>query len=165
MKEARHCIACGTGLSPRIVEGKQRLVCTTCGWIYYPQLKVGAAVLIEEERRVLLLRRAREPFKGEWSLPSGYVDADEDPRDAAVRETREETGLHVAARDAFDTFFFDDDPRGNGVLVVYRAGIIENTPQLGDENDAMDWFGRGDLPSKIAGGGHDLAIAMWRNDE
>jgi ADP-ribose pyrophosphatase YjhB (NUDIX family) len=59
-----------------------------------PILGVGAVII--DAGRVLLVERAHEPLKGEWSLPGGAVDVGETVLDAVHREVREETGLEVA---------------------------------------------------------------------
>lgn len=55
----------------------------------------GAGAIVFERGRILLVRRGREPAMGQWSIPGGHVEADESSAEAVVRETREETGLHV----------------------------------------------------------------------
>lgn len=91
----RFCSECGALLEVRELEHRPRVCCPQCGRVYYAQLKVGAGAWIEREGRLLLLRRAREPFKHCWNLPAGYVEADESPVQGVLREVREETGLQV----------------------------------------------------------------------
>ena len=69
--------------------------CVTCGLPTYRTPAVGVAVVLLEGQSILLGRRARGPYRGRWCIPCGYVEWDEDLRDAARREMREETGLQV----------------------------------------------------------------------
>ena len=55
--------------------GRERPVCPQCGWIHFADPKVAAAVLIEKDGRVLLVRRTNEPFRGLWTLPAGFINA------------------------------------------------------------------------------------------
>jgi len=173
------CTQCGTVLRARVepqpngvaVDGRQRQVCPSCGWVAYEQLKVGASVLVEREGKVLLVLRSRDSaaFPRTWNLPAAYCEADEAPRVAAAREAAEETGLQVHVVRLVDAYFFDDDPRGNGVLLVYRARIEGEGPE-GDhwppprsaEVEACAFFSPDQLPEAICGGGHDQAILAWR---
>jgi len=144
----------------RTIEGRERSTCGKCGFVAYQHLKVGAAVIARQGGQVVLLRRSREPFAGYWSLPAGYVEADEDPADAAVRECREETGLDVAVDGLFGVYFFDDDPRGNGILIVYLATVVGGELGGGDEGHVA-FFSAGQLPTPIAGAGHKAALDDW----
>ena len=160
--EPRFCPLCATRLVQRTVAGRVRATCPECGWVHYAQLKVGAGAVIERQGRLLLLRRARAPFRGCWNLPAGYVEADESPATAAERETFEETGLSVQATELFGLYFFADDPRGNGLLIAYRCRVVGGTLCESDEGYEPTYFSRDELPTALAGGGHDRAIADWR---
>ncbi|NPV77248.1 MAG: NUDIX domain-containing protein [Anaerolineae bacterium] len=144
-----------------LLDRRSREQCPSCGWIYYPQLKVGAGVLIEQNDAVLLVRRAIEPWKDAWYLPAGYVEADETPRSAAERETREETGLIVRIGDLKGVYPFDDDPRGNGLLILYLADICGGELQCSNEASECRYFLASELPSNIAGMAHRQALADW----
>jgi 8-oxo-dGTP diphosphatase len=156
-----YCFRCGTGLVEQALESRARLVCPACGWVYYPQLKVSAAALLEKDGKLLLVRRKQEPWAGYWYLPAGYVEADEDPSLAAERELFEETGLHARAEEVFGVYFFDDDPRGNGLLVVYRCRDANGVLAASRETEKGEYFGREELPALLTGAGHERAIADW----
>lgn len=157
-----YCFECGAPLEVRLAETREREVCPRCGWVYYAQLKVGAAVLIEKQNRLLLLQRNHEPWKGSWMVPAGYVEADEDPRDAARREVLEETGLQVELGELHHVYYFDDDPRGNGVSFVYRAENVAGELKINSESMAAGYFCWWEIPSFLTLGGHDKMILEWR---
>jgi len=155
------CHQCGTELNSVLLEGRQRLICPRCSWVHYEQLKVSAAGLIELDGTLLLVRRNTEPWLGDWYLPAGYVEADEDPSLAAEREVKEETGLVVRSGSLFGSYYFDDDPRGNGLLLVYNCEIVEGGIELNAEVEAAGFFNPLSLPEKLTGAGHDRAIRDW----
>jgi 8-oxo-dGTP diphosphatase len=160
-----YCIQCGTQLIPTVREGRARPVCPGCGFVFYQQLKVGAGVLIEQDATLLLAKRgpAASAFPGSWNLPSGYCQAAESPADTAIREAAEETGLQVRAGRLVDVYYFDDDPRGNGVLLVYEAEIQGGELRSdGQEVATIGFFSPDHLPRPLCGGGHDQAIRAWR---
>ena len=158
---AHYCYQCGQELEIRWMDHREREVCPACGWVYYAQLKVGAAALVEKDGKLLLLQRSYEPWQGSWMVPAGYVEADEDPKDAAVREVREETGLDVELGDLLDVYYFDDDPRGNGVAFVYRAEQIHGELRINAESRAAEFFHWHEIPSDLSKGGHDKMIRKW----
>ena len=65
---------------------------------------VGVGAVIVENRRVLVVKRATEPLRGQWSIPGGAVELGETLREAAAREAHEETGLLVQAEDVIEVF-------------------------------------------------------------
>lgn len=159
---AHYCFQCGSKLEVRHMDHRDREVCPACGWVYYAQLKVGAAVLIEQDGRLLLLRRNYEPWTGTWMTPAGYVEADEDPRNAAIREVYEETGLEVELGELFDVYYFDDDPRGNGVTFVYLAEKISGEIRINGESSIAKCFHWREIPAELSKGAHDKMIMAWR---
>jgi 8-oxo-dGTP diphosphatase len=163
MTSSHFCLNCGNPLEIRPLGGRKRQACPACGWIYYPSLNLGAGVLIEQDEQLLLLRRSIDPFRGCWNLPAGYVEVDEPPKRAAEREALEEAGLRVRVEALVDAYFFDDDPRGNGVLLVYRCTFEDGSLCTDDESAEARFFARADLPAALAGGGHNQAINAWRN--
>ena len=92
---ANYCAICGGLLVSRNTAGRMRPFCQRCETPVYFDPKVAVAVFITRAGRVLLIQRAVDPGKGKWALPAGFVDYDEAPEVAAIRETREETNLQV----------------------------------------------------------------------
>jgi len=93
---ATFCPQCGTRLESRQKSGRERQCCPECGYVEYRNPAVGVAVVLRDESgRVLLGRRATGDYTGLWCIPCGYVEWDEDVREAAVREFEEETGVRV----------------------------------------------------------------------
>ncbi len=136
-------------------------MCTNCGWIFYAHLKVSAAALVEQDGQLLLLQRAAPPFAGSWYLPAGYVEVDEDPSAAAERETHEECGLEVRATRLLDAILYTDDPRGNGLLLVYQAQLQSVSWQKSPEIEQAGFFACEELPLPLCGAGHQVTIQRW----
>jgi ADP-ribose pyrophosphatase YjhB (NUDIX family) len=95
-------------------------------------------------------------------LPAGYVEADEDPLDAAKREIFEEANLIVDDVRFVKVYYFSDDPRGNGVSFVYKARVVSGEMRINDEASAARYFSWKDIPSYLTKGGHDQVIAEWQ---
>src|SRR5512145_2611267 len=140
----KFCQRCGTPVQMEAQFGRERPVCPACGWIYFADPKVAAAVLVERgDGRVLLVQRANDPFKGLWTLPAGFVDAGEDPAVAAARECFEEAGLTVKITGLLDLRFGREHPRGSDFVIFYRGQVIlgeyETEIQAGDDASAAGW--------------------------
>lgn len=145
-KEINYCPRCGAAVLPAQKFGRERPVCPQCGWIYFADPKVAAAVLVEQAGRVLLVRRANDPFRGLWTLPAGFVDSGEDPAVAAERECLEETSLTVHATRVLDVIAGREHARGADFIVVYQAEVLSGNPFPGDDADRAEWFPRDQLP-------------------
>ena len=144
--DVNYCPRCGTPVNHEERFGKVRPVCPQCEWIHFVDPKVAAAVLVEQDERVLLVRRANEPFRGLWTLPAGFINGGEDPAEAAARECLEETGLNVRVTRVLDIISGREHTRGADFIIVYRAEVIDGELKPDDDVDAVEWFGRGSLP-------------------
>lgn len=161
-QHVRFCSRCGGALAARVVHGRARPACPACGFVVYADPKVACAVLLERGGRVLLVRRRHEPGCGLWCLPCGFEDADEPPERAAQREAREEAGLDVAIGSIFGIYHYTDDPRGAGILIVYRATSAEDAaPAAGDDASELGFFAP-DLLPPISHQTHRRALEAWR---
>jgi 8-oxo-dGTP diphosphatase len=158
--ELNYCPRCGHALEDRQAFGRRRRVCPACGQVVFREHKVAAGILVENEGHVLLVRRRFEPRKGEWSLPAGFVDVDEDPAEAAVRECCEETGLEVEVTGLLDVVAGREHPRGADIVVVYLARWVGGSPQPADDADCAAFFAPGALPP-LAFRATQQALAKW----
>ncbi|MCZ2115780.1 MAG: NUDIX domain-containing protein [Anaerolineae bacterium] len=125
---------------------KDRRVCPSCRYVYFTDPKVGVGVAIVEDEKLLLVRRRMNPERGKWSLPAGYADQDEDPRETAEREALEETGLIVAVESLLDVFFNPPGQGGASIFILYRARRISGEPQAGDDAADAGFFALDQLP-------------------
>jgi 8-oxo-dGTP diphosphatase len=98
-----------------------------------PKLMVDT-VVPSEEGEVLLIRRASDPYEGQWALPGGFVEVGETLEDAAARETEEETGLSVEIVRLVGVYSDPDrDPRGHNVSCAYLASVREGEPEAASD--------------------------------
>ena len=87
---------------------------------------------------VLLIKRARPPFKGLWALPGGFVDEDESLEAAAARELKEETGVRGVRLQQVGAFGDPGrDPRGHTVSIAFAA-LLESRADAKADDDAED---------------------------
>lgn len=94
----RFCSRCGGVLAfgPLEDEERERLACPKCGLVCYVNPRLVVTTLpVTESGEVMLIRRGIAPGIGQWAQPGGFLEIDETVRDAAIRETLEETGLLV----------------------------------------------------------------------
>lgn len=110
-------------------------------------VQAAAAVEFRGDGRLRLVRRGREPQRGRWSVPGGKLEPGETVAQAAVRETREETGVRVRVEHELGTVRVP----GGGDLVyevrdvsaTYLGGVL----RPGDDADAVRWASPDELLS------------------
>ncbi|QOC22237.1 NUDIX hydrolase [Wenzhouxiangella sp. AB-CW3] len=121
---------------------------------------------IQQERlKVLLVRRASEPYKGSWALPGGFVQEGESLAECARRELLEETGVDEAYLEQLYTFGDPDrDPRGRVVTVAYFALVRsdELILEAATDADAAAWFPVDELPDLAFDHAEILQVARER---
>ena len=140
---ANFCQRCGKPLSTTLIEGKERPHCADCGLTVFSDPKEVAAVLIEIDSRLVMIRRANQPGLGLWSFPSGYVDRGESVEDAAIREVKEETGLDISVTGLLGVYSGQASPI---VLVVYTGRVDGGDLSPGHDADEASLYAPSDLP-------------------
>ena len=91
----KYCPRCG---SEHFIENNfKSRKCERCGFVYYFNPAAATAIFITNKvGELLVVRRAKEPAKGTFDLPGGFVDLNETAEEAIVREVKEETGLQIS---------------------------------------------------------------------
>lgn len=117
----------------------------------FPEIPlVGVGAIIIEDDRVLLVKRAHPPLQAQWSIPGGVLEVGELVRAAAVRETREETGLIVEPGEllgVYDRVLRNAEQRVqyHYVLIDFLCRRVEGELQANDDAVEVNWFTREEL--------------------
>lgn len=127
----RHCQHCGAVLvALTFADGRTREQCERCGAVAWRNpVPVGMA-LIEQEGKLVLIRRLADPLAGYWAPPAGYVESGESVPQAVLREAKEETGLVVALDGLLEVYSRADV---DVLIVAYRAHAIGGALAAGDD--------------------------------
>ncbi len=109
----------------------------------HPQIGIGAVIF--NDNRVLLVKRNKEPHKGEWAIPGGSVRFGETLQEAVQREIREETGLTVKAKEVLHVFDLiqrdtHDKVIFHYVIVDFAADLIKGELHPSDDASDAQWF-------------------------
>jgi 8-oxo-dGTP diphosphatase len=163
----RYCPRCRAELLTRAGEAE----CPACGSVYYANpAPTASALVVDDAGRLLLARRAREPYLGLWDIPGGFLDEAEHPLEALRRELREETGLEVEPLDFFGAWMdvYGEGPGAQATLNLFwtaRAGGGEPVPA--DDVDELAWFPPDELPPRgqIAFNQIASVLEAWRDQQ
>lgn len=156
-----YCHYCGGRLRDEQLEGNLRQICRQCERIIYRNPVPAAGCVVEDHGRLLLARRKHDPWKDHWHFPSGFVEYDEDVETTAVREIQEETGLEVAIEGIFGAYSYFDDPRKNGIIILFVARIVGGELRAGDDASEVAFFAADALPEPIGFASHRRALGEW----
>ncbi|MBN1897496.1 MAG: NUDIX hydrolase [Spirochaetes bacterium] len=159
----KYCPFCGRALQTRSIEGKARNYCPDCGYVHYVNPLPIVAIVIEEKGKILIVKRAIEPQKGKWVLPGGFVDDDETPERAALRELKEETDLQGHKPDFITMVSNKSELYGPILMMGFYVSDWKGIPKAGD--DALEVrFEKINDPARIAFHTHRIILKeFWRD--
>ena len=158
-----HCLECGAAL---VTDPPTR--CASCGAQLWRNAKPCAALLVVDAGKLLLVRRAVEPWQGRWDVPGGFCEYGEHPVSTAIRETREETGLAVRVTGYLGMWHTDEytntRPPSITVCAFYHGELVGTAGANRDtEVSEVGWFDQDGLPDEIAFPEQQVpALASWR---
>ncbi|MCX5893853.1 MAG: NUDIX hydrolase [Deltaproteobacteria bacterium] len=126
------CPQCGGALEKRLIKvgEPERLVCGSCGFVFYLDPKLATIAIVPLEGGVVMVRRSINPGYGLWVVPGGFVDVGERVEEAVVRETLEEAHLHVAVERLLNVYSYRDSTT---VVVAYLTKYLGGELAAGDE--------------------------------
>jgi len=127
-----------------------RVECPSCGFVAYANpVPAVSALVVDDAGRLLLARRAVEPYAGMWDSLGGFLEEGEEPLEALRRELLEEAAIEVDVG-VFLGFFLDryggDDGSVSVLNLAWEASISAGEPVPADDVAELRWFGRDELP-------------------
>ena len=143
----RFCPKCGAALDVQVLDGRERLICSSCSFTFYQNPTVGVAVLILDGPTVLLTKRRHGSRAGYWDVPGGHVEYDEDVRESGRRELLEETGLQVEVGEAYEVLSNFHSSESHVVGVWFLGSVVGGTLQAGDDASEAIFFRLDELPN------------------
>lgn len=143
--EYSFCPRCGGRLEGRVIkEGEpERLVCGSCGFVFYLGPKLVAGAIFESEGGIVLIQRAIEPGYGKWTFPGGFVERGERAEAAAERETLEETGVEIEVTGIIGLYSYEGQVPA---IAAFSARMVGGEPAPLDEVMSVKRFSRDALP-------------------
>lgn len=124
----------------------------------------SAAIALDPRGRVLLVRRAIDPGRGQWALPAGFQEAWESAAQTAERELREECGVESQALELYDLLRVEHADRRPLNLAIYLCAVLEGEPRAGDDALEAAWFELSALPEPLAFENRERILAPLEHD-
>lgn len=134
--------------------GRSRPTCQACGFVQYLNPAPGAGVILRRGGEVCLVQRRFRPKAGQWTLPTGFQEWEEDIEETAVREVREETGLDVRLTGLFAVHTGILPPDQPVTVVFYTGEELGGVLQAADDAADAGFFPLDRLPGPIAFAAH-----------
>jgi 8-oxo-dGTP diphosphatase len=161
MIKKTHCPYCGNTLTEKTTEGILRLFCGNCVQIIYENpLPAACLVTVDAKDQLLLVKRNVDPKKGFWCLPGGFMELNETPEEAALRELHEETGLFGKIDMLLGVTTNPSATYGSVLMTGFLVKIFEGIPVAGDDAEEIGWFDYKNLP-EIAFDSHKNFIKIY----
>ncbi len=143
----KFCPLCRFYLRRKQIDGRRKLVCQKCGWIYYKNpLPVVVCAVKNRENKILIAKRSFAPGKNKWALPGGFIESGEAPETACLRELEEETGLKGTVRRLIGVYIQKTRYYGSILVIGYEVSVSKNILSLNDELKEAAFFSKKDLP-------------------
>ena len=145
----KYCPTCKANLEVVLLDGRDRLKCPDCTFIFWSNPKPCVSLIIHKGDEVLMVQRAKEPLKGYWCLPGGFLEYEETPEVGLRREVKEELRIDVNLEKLIGVYQIDNDPRGMHLDIIF-AGTTNDQAKHNQELSDCKFFHKDQLPENIA---------------
>ena len=165
MGHLEFCSNCGKKNKFGEKEGNKRFYCSGCNTIHYENPKPTATLICPNNKSILLVKRAKEPGKGLWGLPGGFIERGESPEKGAARELLEETNLQGTVKKILGTCSHFNTIFGDILLVGMEIQISDwSTIKAGDDAIEALLFPLEGLPP-LAFPCHEKFVTIYRQTQ
>ena len=143
----KFCPLCRYYLRKTLVDGQKRLVCQKCGWINYKNpLPVAVCAAKNREDKILVAKRNLEPGMNKWALPGGFIESEETPEAACLRELEEETGIKGKIKRLIGVYIQKTRRYGPLIIIGYEVSVVKNSLSLNNELKEAKFFTKETFP-------------------
>ncbi|MGB9720049.1 MAG: aspartate 1-decarboxylase [bacterium] len=143
MQKWLYCPVCRGSL----VKKQSVILCKKCGWQHYKNpLPSVAGFIMNADDEILLIKRGAEPEKGRWALPSGFIEPNETPEQAVLRELKEETGLNGTIKKMLGIYVEPTRFYGDVLLIGYEIEGTGGKIRPGSDTTEVNFFSKNKLP-------------------
>jgi 8-oxo-dGTP diphosphatase len=105
-----------------------------------------ADIILQRDSKILMVRRKKDPFKGQLALPGGFINEGETAEEAARREAIEETSLEVEPIEILGVYSDPKrDPRKHIMSTVFVGIIVGGSDKAGDDAESIEWVELGNI--------------------
>ena len=162
MGHLEFCSNCGKNNKFGKQDGYNRFYCPCCHTIHYENPKPTTTLICPKNDSILLVKRARDPGKGLWGLPGGFIENGETLEEGASRELLEETSLKGKVKQILGTCSQFNTIYGDILLIGIQMMINDSTKlQAGDDADEAKFVSLEEMPT-LAFPCYDKIISMYR---
>jgi ADP-ribose pyrophosphatase YjhB (NUDIX family) len=143
----KFCPLCGYRLNRKPVDGRVRSVCSKCNWVGYENpLPVAVCAAVNSRGEILITKRNLEPGINKWALPGGFVESDENPEEACLRELKEETGVRGKIDRLVGVYIHKTRKYGSVLIVGYIIRVLKEKIFLNKELKEAKFIDRDSIP-------------------
>jgi 8-oxo-dGTP diphosphatase len=141
-----YCPICASHISTMNLEGTERPYCMNCGFIRFRNPSPSTGTIAVKDGKIVMIQRGRPPSKGKWAFPSGFIEMDETPEEAALREMEEESGMTGEILDLIGVYYEKSELWGDLLVIMYLVNVTGGEMMAGDDAVDARLFTKDEIP-------------------